>query len=164
MLQQLDIDLWDEADRLAADPPPGWPRSQNTWDDLRRSAAPVVPLSAIEPVKGFDPDGFARRLHDNIWNGDISVVDVAYAPDLPFEGATEREFTGRAAYKDYVTGLRGAFPNLALQVDEVYWMGNDEEGWLISTRWSAEGTHGGDSEMYRKLTGADCQIWVRQAN
>ena len=159
MLQQLDIDLWDEADRLAADPPPGWPRSQNTWDDLRCSAAPAVPLSAAEPVKGFDPDRFARRLHDNIWNEDMSVIDVAYAPDLPFEGATEREFTGRTAYKDYVTGLRGAFPNLTLQVDEVYWMGNDEEGWLISTRWSAEGTHGGDSEMYRKSTGAVCQIW-----
>ena len=31
-------------------------------------------------------------------------------------------------------------------------------GWLISTRWSAEGTHTGDL-AYREPTGARCQIW-----
>ncbi|MEX0318113.1 MAG: ester cyclase [Ruegeria sp.] len=159
MLQQLGIDLWDEADRLAADPPPGWPRSQQTWEDLRRSAAPARPLSSAEPVDGFDPDAFARAMHDNIWNGDMSMVDASYAADLPFEGTTERKFTGSSAYKDYVTSLRSAFPDLSLQVDEVYWMGNEQDGWLISTRWSAEGTHKGDTDMYRAATGAACQIW-----
>ena len=37
MLQQLGIDLWTEAERLAADPPAGWPRSQTVWNDLRAS-------------------------------------------------------------------------------------------------------------------------------
>lgn len=159
MLQQLGIDLWDEADRLASDPPPGWPRSQQTWDDLRRSAMPMQPLSQAEPIDGFDPDAFARRLHDNIWNGDMALLDAEYAADLPFEGTTERQFAGVSAYKDYVRNIRTAFPDLTLQVDEVYWMGNDDEGWLISTRWSAEGTHQGDSDMYRAATGASCQIW-----
>ncbi|WP_299084585.1 ester cyclase [uncultured Ruegeria sp.] len=159
MLQQFGIDLWEEADRLAADPPPGWPRNQQTWDDLRRSAAPARALYVAEPVEGFDPDAFARRLHDNIWNGDMSMVDADYAPDLTFEGTTERKFSGHAAYKTYVDSLRHAFPDLSLQVDEVYWMGDDDEGWLISTRWSAEGTHEGDTDMYRSATGANCQIW-----
>ncbi|MEL7027323.1 MAG: ester cyclase, partial [Pseudomonadota bacterium] len=43
-------------------------------------------------------------------------------------------------------------------VDEVYWMGNDAEGYLISTRWSAEGTHTAGT-AYRAPTGARCQIW-----
>lgn len=159
MLQQLGIDLWEEADRLAADPPPGWPRSAQVWDNLRRSAAPAQPLRAADPVDGFDPDAFARDLHDNIWNGDMSMVDASYVPDLPFEGTTERRFKGSAAYKDYVRGLRRAFPDLSLQVDEVYWMGNDDDGWLISTRWSAEATHDGDTDIYRAATGVACQIW-----
>ncbi|WP_372571588.1 nuclear transport factor 2 family protein [Ruegeria jejuensis] len=159
MLQQLGIDLWDEADRLATDPPPGWPRSAQIWDDLRRSAAPAQPLSATDPVDGFDPDAFARDLHDNIWNGDMSMVDASYVSDLPFEGTTERGFKGSAAYKEYVDSLRRAFPDLSLQVDEVYWMGNDDDGWLISTRWSAEATHDGDTDMYRAASGAACQIW-----
>lgn len=159
MLQQLGIDLWEEADRLAADPPPGWPRSQQTWDDLRRSASPAQPLSLTDPVDGFDPDAFARRLHDNIWNGDMTLIDSEYVAELPFEGTTERKFNGIVAYKDYVSSLRAAFPDLSLHVDEIYWMGNDADGWLISTRWSAEGTHNRDTEIYRTATGAACQIW-----
>ncbi|NVO57804.1 ester cyclase [Rhodobacteraceae bacterium B1Z28] len=159
MLQQLGIDLWAEADRLVADPPAGWPRSQETWDQLRQAVAPERPLSEAEPVDGFDPDIFARSLHDNIWNGDLSAVDAAYAADLPFEGTTERKFKGRAAYKNYIRGLRAAFPDLTLQVDEVYWMGNEPDGWRISTRWSAEASHAGESEIYKAPTGAKCQIW-----
>ena len=45
-----------------------------------------------------------------------------------------------------------------MQIDEVYWMGNDNEGWLISTRWSALATHTGQ-RIYRAPTKADCQIW-----
>ncbi len=54
--------------------------------------------------------------------------------------------------------LRSVFPDLQLQVDEVYWMGNELDGWLISTRWSAEGTHLGDG-IYRSPTGRICQLW-----
>lgn len=158
MLQQLGIDLWEEATRLAADPPPGWPRSAEVWDELRRSAGPDRPLSVAEPVEGFDPDAFARALHDNIWNGNGAMTETAYAEGFPFEGATERRFEGRAAYRGYVDGLRTAFPDMALQVDEVYWMGNDADGYLISTRWSADATHSGGG-LYRQPTGAKVQIW-----
>ena len=158
MLQQLGIDLWEEAERLAQNPPAGWPRSQKVWDDLRASVRPSAPLSAAEPIEGFDPDTFTRSLHDNVWNGDSAMIDTAYHPDFPFEGTTQRRFTGAEAYHNYVRELRRAFPNLALQVDEVYWMGNDAEGYLISTRWSAEGTHTG-AGLYRDPTGQRCQIW-----
>ncbi len=158
MLKQLGLDLWEEAARLAADPPPGWPRDQMVWDGLRTAAAPAKPLSKTEPVDGFDPDAFARSIHDNVWNGDGSAVASHYHADMRFEGTTDREFTGTDAYRDYANELRGAFPDLALQVDEVYWMGNDADGWLISTRWSAEGTHSGNT-IYREPTGMHCQIW-----
>ena len=158
MLQQLGIDLWDEAERLAAAPPPGWPRSAKVWNNLRRAAAPDHPISEGEPAPGFDPDAFARATHASIWNGDGAAIDECYAPDLAFEGTTERQFSGREAYKAYVREFRNAFPDLIQQVDEVYWMGNDVDGWLISTRWSAEGTHTGGA-LYRDPTGAACQIW-----
>ena len=49
MLQQLDIDLWEEAERLISDPPAGWPRSNEVWMDLRQSATPPKPLYLSEP-------------------------------------------------------------------------------------------------------------------
>ena len=158
MLKQLGIDLWQEAERLAKDPPPGWPRSKQLWDDLRSATAPRSPLSEAEPVDGFDPDRFARTVHDNIWNGDKTAIKQNYMPEFEFEGTTGRHFADHGAYSGYVTELRDAFPDLKLQVDEVYWMGNEEDGWLISTRWSAEGTHSGGT-LYRSPTGKACQIW-----
>ncbi len=158
MLEQLGMDPWQEAQRLAADPPPGWPRSAEVWTGLRAAVSPALSLSRAEPVDGFDPDRFARELHDNIWNGDRSALAQHYAPTVVFEGTTNRAFSGRADYGAYVRSLRDAFPDLRLQVDEVYWMGNDDEGWLISTRWSAEGTHSGGT-LYRAPTQRTCQIW-----
>ena len=158
MLQQLGVGLWEEAGRLAADPPAGWPRSAEIWNQLRSAGSPERPLSEADPVEGFDPDAFAQIIHNNIWNGDRSAIAENYAPGLPFEGTTERLFTGTEAYHAYVGELRAAFPDLRLQVDEVYWMGNDSDGWLISTRWSAEGTHSGGG-LYREPTGNACQIW-----
>lgn len=158
MLKQLGLDLWEEADRLATVPFSGWPRSADTWAELRAAVRPEQPLHVGEPVAGFDPDAFSRSLHDNIWNGDGSVLDVSYAADLPFEGTTDRRFSGRDSYRAYVAEMRAAFPDMAHQVDEVYWMGNDNEGYLISTRWSADATHSGGT-LYRDPTGQNCQIW-----
>ena len=86
---------------------------------------------------GFDPDKFARDIHNNIWNGDLSALKDRYADNVKFEGTTNRLFEGRDAYKTYVETIRAAFPDLSFQVDEVYSMGNERDGWLISARWSA---------------------------
>ena len=158
MLKQLGIDIWQEAERLVADPPPGWPRCDAVWKEMRRAASPSQPLHVSAPVEGFDPDRFARDIHDNIWNGDGRALAARFVADFPFEGTTDRAFSGHAAYHDYVAELRDAFPDLNLQVDEVYWMGNAQDGFLVSTRWSATGTHSGGT-LYRAPTGKECQIW-----
>ena len=158
MLRQLGMDPWREAARLANDPPPGWPRTADTWNALRGSARPTQPLSKADPVSGFDPDAFTRNVHHNIWNGDGSAITTQYAKSVSFEGTTDRLFSGRDAYRGYVRELRDTFPDLVLAVDEVYWMGNERDGWLVSTRWSAEGTHTGDG-LYGAPTGHPCRIW-----
>ena len=50
------------------------------------------------------------------------------------------------------------FPDLDLQVDEVYWMGNDTEGYLSSARWSAVGTHKGQG-VIGSTTNEVVQLW-----
>ncbi len=158
MLQQLGLDLWEEAERLAGNPPPGWPRSKVVWQAQRAAVAPTKPLSVSSPIAGFDPDAFARAVHENVWNGDRSAITNSYLDGFQFEGTTERKFAGVSAYETYVNELRTAFNDMHLQVDEVYWMGNDDQGYLISTRWSAEGTHTGGG-LYREPSEARCQIW-----
>jgi hypothetical protein len=55
-------------------------------------------------------------------------------------------------------GLLATFPDLGLQVDEVYWMGNEAEGFSVSVRWSAVGTHRGYG-LYGTPTGRRVYLW-----
>ena len=92
MLKQMGVDPWKEAKRLALDPPPGWPRSEAVWNQLKTSASPSLPISDQNPVAGFDPDAFSRSLHGNVWNGDGSSINTHYHDDFVFEGTTDRRF------------------------------------------------------------------------
>ena len=159
MLNQLGFDIRDMARKLAADPPAGWPRSSSVWDEQRAAARPDTPLSITEPVSGFDVDRFVRANFDGLWNRrDFSAMTGTYEPEFAFQGPTDRAFQGIAAYRDLLGSLFAAFPDLELQVDEVYWMGNEAEGFLVSVRWSAAGTHTGDG-IYGPRTSLPVQIW-----
>jgi predicted ester cyclase len=159
LLLQLGHDLDDMADKMAKSSPAGWPRDGQTWSDLKSAASPEKPLFRLEPVDGFDVDRFARETMSSIWNDrSQEAYRSAYASDFQYHGPTERSFEGSAAHRDLVASLRCAFPDLELQVDEVYWMGNPGEGYMTSERWSATGTHKG-SGFYGEPTGARVQIW-----
>ena len=159
LLLQLGHDLEDIAERMSALPPAGWPRDNVTWNGLRSAARPEVPLYLAEPIDGFDVDRFTREVLDAVWNkGESEVLRTAYASDFLFRGATGRAFEGAGEFRNFVESMRAAFPDLEFEVDEVYWMGNDEDGYLTSARWSATGTHRG-AGLYGEPCGAPVQIW-----
>lgn len=117
------------------------------------------PAQAVTPDGGFDPDAFARFLFHSIWNRrNLHLIDSVYSPTVRFHGPTDRELYGRAQVTEFVLSLLGTFPDLALTVDEIYWMGNDIDGYRISTRWSAVGTHTGPA-LYGSPTGREVFIW-----
>ena len=159
MLNQLGFGIDDMARKLAADPPAGWPRAASVWDEQRSAARPHAPLSIAEPVAGFDVDRFVRANFDALWNRrDFAALTSAYEPDFAFQGPTDRSFRGIAAYRDLLATIFAAFPDLELQADEVYWMGNEIEGFLVSVRWTAVGTHAG-AGIYGPPTSLPVQVW-----
>ena len=159
MLLQLGHDLEESAARLVAAKPAGWPRDAATWKGLREAARPRAPLSRSAPVDGFDVDRFVRAGIDAAWNrGDHAAFEAACAPGFVCRGPSDRVLAGAAAHRDFTGSLRGAFPDLEVQVDELYWMGNDADGYLSAARWSASGVHTG-SGLYGPPTGAEVRIW-----
>jgi len=159
MLQQLGHNLADIVPRLVAEAPAGWPRDESTWTALRNATSPPQPISVTEPIDGFDVDKFARATIDSLWNRkDFETLSSAYASDFAFAGPTDRSFSGARPYRDFLGSLQLAFPDLEVRVDEVYWMGNEYDGYLTSERWSAEGTHTG-AGIYGEPTGKRVQIW-----
>ena len=159
LLPQLGLDLKQMAEKMAASPPAGWPRDAQTWSDLRNAARPDQPLYISSPVPGFDVDAFARKNFDGLWNKrDYAVLGEAYADGFRFRGPTGRASAGVKPYAEFLRSLTVPFPDIRLQVDEVYWMGNDADDYLTSERWSATATHGGDG-IYGPATGREVQIW-----
>ena len=49
------------------------------------------------------------------------------------------------------------FPNLSMTVDDLYWMGNPRDGYLVTVRWSAVGTHKGHGP-YGEPTGKEVRL------
>lgn len=158
MMQQLGLDVDQMARSTAALTPATHPFAEYIERIDRFRDAP--PADAPAPSSDtFDPDSFERFVFHSIWNRrHLQVIDQVYASTIRFHGTTNRELYGRVQVTEYVLSLLGTFPDLALTVDEVYWMGNDRDGYKISTRWSAVGTHLGHA-LYGPPTGREVFIW-----
>ena len=159
MLLQLGHDLEKVVSTLVASPPAGWPRDAATWDGLRNATRPEKPISVSSPISGFDVDRFVRDKLDQLWNRrDYDILSTAYDANLAFQGPTNRASSGVKPYQEFLSSIGTAFPDLELQVDEVYWLGNDKDGYLTSERWSAMGTHSG-AGAYGEPTNRSIEIW-----
>lgn len=158
LLSQLGFDLRTKARELAQ-------AGQNGLEDPRfgereRTLGQGKPphLSPKE-TDGFDVEDFIRRSYHYIWNWRMpGKVDDAYVPNLRFHGPTGRELYGRGEYKSFILSIMAMFPDLSLQIDDVYWMGNEERGYTTSVRWSIVGTHRG-AGIYGPPTGRPVYLW-----
>ena len=109
--------------------------------------------------RGFDVEHFVRALWHNVYNRrDLSAVDKAYAATARWKGTSNRAGYGRQDVKGMARALMATFPDLGMQVDEVYWMGNETEGYRVSVRWTAQGTHRGYA-LYREPTNRRVHLW-----
>ena len=108
---------------------------------------------------GFDVEHFVRALWHNLYNRrDLSAVDKAYTPTVRWKGTSNRVGYGRQDVKGMARALLATFPDLGMQVDEVYWMGNEAEGFRVSVRWTAQGTHRGYA-LYGEPTNRRVHLW-----
>lgn len=111
------------------------------------------------PSGRFDLEQEIRRAHHYAWNWrNLGALDRLYDEHLIFHGPTDRELRGLSAYKSFLLSLIAMFPDVAAEINEIYWMGNEAEGYLTSVRWSAIGTHRGYG-VYGEPSGRQVRIW-----
>ena len=162
LIHQLGFDLRETARKLGNEQPAGGaadPRFGEAERLLGQDKPDYLPAPPASAVGGFDVEGFIRRNFHNIWNR-RSLIDVTrvYDQSLNFRGSTGRVFHGRGEYQSFILSLLAMFPDLVLQVDDIYWMGNDEAGYLVSTRWRLAGTHRGNG-IYGAPSGRRVNMW-----
>jgi predicted ester cyclase len=158
LIQQLGFDLRAKAREFG---------NQANWDSLQdqRSGEPERLPGQGKPVYrayrsgGFDVEDFIQVTYHNLWNRRmLATVQRAYVPQMQFRGSTNRVYYGRGEYQSFILSMLAMFPDLALQVDDLYWMGNDQDGYLTSVRWSLSGTHRGHG-IYGSPTGRPIRMW-----
>jgi len=120
----------------------------------------LVGQGSPEPVHEADGvEGFVRRTLHELWNWRLlDRIVASYAPGLRFHGPTDRELFGRGDYTAYVLALLAMFPDAAHRVDDLYWMGNDRDGYTVAVRWTLDGTHRGHGP-YGPPTGRRVRQW-----
>ncbi len=117
------------------------------------------PARVAIPDKVADVDEFVRSAFHMVWNRrDLSVMNRLYAPSVVCEGATGRVYRGVGQLKSFVLSVLAMFPNLSVEVEDIYWMGNSEDGFLVSIRWNGVGSHRGNGP-YGDPTGREVHLW-----
>ena len=159
VISQLGFDVF----QMAREIPPRVPFSG--MNDPRSGEPPRIPGLGKPPVlplldnKTFDVEDFVRHMFHEIWNWRlVGKVNDYYHPIIRFHGAGNREFHGTGQLRSYIMSILAMFPNLSHQIDHIYWMGNDDEGYRVSVRWSIEGAHRGPG-LYGKPTGKPISMW-----
>jgi len=162
-LSQIGVDVADAARRYGNELLVEVPILDRHLPEVDRLVGGRKPEYYAQPSAGgseaFDPEHFARALFHDLYNRrDLSSIDRAYARTVRWRGASNRAGYGRADVKAMARGLMATFPDLGMLVDEVYWMGNDVDGYRVSVRWTALGTHRGYG-LYGEPTGRRVHLW-----
>jgi hypothetical protein len=153
LLRQLGFDLHQKARELGSALDLDGPIDPRFGEPDRLLGQGKPPHMPAKESSAFDVENFLRRTYHYVWNWRMpGKVDDAYVPNMRFHGPTDREYYGRGEYKSFLLSIMAMFPDLVLQVDDLYWMGNEKEGFLASVRWSVVGTHRGPG-IYGSPTG-----------
>jgi predicted ester cyclase len=155
LLHQLGLDLREHAAHVAARQ--ARPSRHGEVERLLGQGAP--PRLEASTDDRFDIERFTRVTLHELWNWRLlNTIESAYAAGFRFHGPTDRELYGRGQYTAYVLELLACFPDLTHRIDDLYWMGNDSEGYLVAVRWSIGGTHRGHGP-YGDPSGAQVLMW-----
>lgn len=159
LLTQLGLDPMETARRLVREGAgPKLPRDFLAAEPARR-AGQNKPAARAVPEVGDDPSAFARAALHMIWNRrSFAVMDRVYHPSVRVQASGGRVFDGVGPLRSYALSLVAAIPDAVHSVNDLYWMGNPEEGFLVAVRWSLRGSHRGWGR-YGPPTGRALDLW-----
>jgi hypothetical protein len=127
-----------EPHRLPGQGKPGAPPIPRPRDDLR---------------------GFVLAAFQRIWNRrDLAAMAEIYDPLVEVEMSTGRAFRDLGQLRAHNLQLLATLPDLALRVEDLYWMGDGGDGTLVAIRWGAVGHHRGHGP-YGPPTGRELHLW-----
>jgi predicted ester cyclase len=158
LLKQMGVDVIAAA-RTAAEARLDASRAAFLGAEPLRLPGQGKPVRPRIPRPQDDIRGFVNGAFHRMWNvRDLSAMSEVYDPLVQTEMSTGRAFVDMGQLRSHILTMLAMFPNLALRVDDLYWMGNAEDGYLVATRWGAVGHHRGHGP-YGPPTGREVHLW-----
>ena len=160
LVQQMGLNVVETAKHAAAKRLDGPFAPNFEASDPRRLMGQAAPARRPIPdvVDGHVRE-FVHAAFETIWNRrNFGAMDRVYAPSVVFEGSTGRIYRGVGQLRSHVMSMVAMFPNIHILVDNLYWMGNAEDGYLVSIRWGGIGAHRGYGP-YGEPTDREAHIW-----
>ncbi|MDX1413280.1 MAG: ester cyclase [Candidatus Promineifilaceae bacterium] len=160
LVRQLGFDLREMAREIGNqrhDAQIQWPSFEA--ERLPGQGKPAYLTYEYEPGKTLDIVDFLSTTYHNILNRRmLGTINKSHAPNLRTLSSNGRRLYGRNHFQSFLLSLLATFPDLAFQIDDIYWMGNDKDGYLTAMRWSVTGTHAGWG-FYGAPTHRPIQMW-----
>ena len=144
IVRQLGLDPHAVVAKAAQQPPLPGARPDH-YGDIERVLGQTTP-AAFEPQSPgqFDIEDFVQQTLHDVWNWRLfNKVYDRFADNYRCHTAGDRDFVGLTDYLGFIMALLVAFPDAALRVDHLYWLGNDTDGYRVAVRWTLQGTHRG---------------------
>ncbi len=113
------------------------------------------PPELMPPKHGaaFDIEDFVRRSTHEIWNWRLfGKIPEYFAANYLCHTASDRELYGVGDYTQDVLARIAAFPDAAMQIDDLYWNDDGDGRYRVAVLWTMLGTHTGPS-IYGPPTG-----------
>jgi predicted ester cyclase len=94
--------------------------------------------------EGFDVEDFIRHSFHEIWNWRLlNKIDDYYVPNYLCHTTRDRHIYGAGPFREFILSLLGTFPDAVMSIEHLYWMGDENRGYQVMTRWNLQGTHKG---------------------
>jgi len=160
LVKQLGLDPVEIARRAAASAAtPQLPADYLASEPTRTSGQSKPAKVAIPTTIKDSPEEFVRAAMQTMWNRrNLAAVEQVYHPGIVSEATGGRVFHGVGQLRSFMLSQLAMFPDMLHSIDDLYWMGNPEEGFLVSVRWSMLGSHRGMGR-YGAPTGREVSLW-----
>ncbi len=107
----------------------------------------------------FDIADFLRSHYQDVWNRRmLGRLEKDCASNLLYHGPTNRVYHSLGQYRCGLLSLLAIFPDLSLNLDSLYYMGDPNGVVKTALRWSATASHTGYGP-YGEPTGREVRIW-----
>ena len=147
LIRQLGFDEFDLAKKMATQEAASGVKSPHpvTQGEVQRLQGQLAPeLYPPQQDQRFDIEDFVRRSFYEIWNWRLlNKVDHYYASNYWAYASSNRQLYGLGDLKAYILAILAALPDAALHIDHMCWLGDEESGYRVATRWTLVGTHTG---------------------